>query len=224
MNCHAFSVLELLLALCIIGALATLVMPKFGRTLQESREQLATAEMHAIRQAFMRFAADTGLPAKHPERLADIARYGLWPLLVADHPALTAGQDGFVAYEDYTAASGIGRQAPYLAAEDCVAIRSPDRASGQAASLDGTGHRVPVLRDPFGGYYRVICPAARTDSAGHSLDSAHRLRRLVLVCTGPDGVLSTLPTSFDLTDPQPATADDIIAVGDDTVLRLLPLE
>jgi type II secretory pathway pseudopilin PulG len=175
------------------------------------------------------------------KKLYDIALYGLWPLLCDVHPVLSSTADGYVSYDAYDSETGLGRRGPYLEQEGLVQIfpvsitnaYTSTLACGQeskiignddtATTASGTDRRVPVIKDPYGGYYRVLCPEARTDSDGHDLPEFRRLQKMVLVCTGPNRKLETFPNSFETTDPHPSTADDIIAQGDDIVMRLMPM-
>ncbi|MFA6814754.1 MAG: type II secretion system protein [Lentisphaeria bacterium] len=175
------------------------------------------------------------------KKLYDIALYGLWPLLCDVHPVLSSDDDGYLFYDAYDADTAIGRRAPYLEQEGLVAIFSVTITEAHSSALscgqenkilaeDGSvsvapdfSRRVPVVKDPYGGYYRVLCPVARTDSYGHDLLEFRRLQKMVLVCTGPNQKLETFPDSFDVDDPHPSVADEIIAGGDDLIVRLMPM-
>lgn len=175
------------------------------------------------------------------KKLYDIAAYGLWPLLCEVHPILESSSDGYVSYDGYDESSGIGRRGPYLEQEGLMQVfpvtitstHTTDLACGQEnkiigednteTSASGTDRRVPVIKDPYGGYYRVLCPVARTDGSGHNLSEFRRLQKMVLVCTGPNRKLETFPNSFDTSSPHPSIADDIVAQGDDLIVRLMPM-
>lgn len=222
-----FSLIELLIVIGILGALLTLVLPGFNDTGEEAKGKVARTEMREIQQAFQRFAADVVFRKESDDSnqyLEDVALYGLWPLLWQSHPnsAVTG-----INYKDYDSDTGIGRRGPYLDEEGLVKITAPtDLATSPGQVTDDSGTiKIPVIKDPYGGYYRVLCPAARTDG-GNSLSEFKRLQKLVLVCTGPDrtldtGVDSFLETTHD--DYTSANADDIVAQGDDLVIRLMPL-
>ena len=145
--------------------------------------------MRNIRQAFNRFDSDCVLT---DERLEDIADYGLWPLMTRTHPN---GGDNYFEY-DYE--KGKGWRGPYIEREGEMNINNS--LEGQP---DGTV-AVPVINDPYGGYYRVIIP------------SGESAKKIVLVCTGKNGILETASS-----DKHAATGN-LEAQGDDTVLMLLP--
>ncbi len=243
-----FSLIELLIVIGILGALMTLVLPGFNDTSEESKEKVAKAEMREIQKAFQRFSADVILRAETGDKadlgnskLYDIALYGLWPLLSEVHPVLSSSSEDYIKYDAYDAESGLGRRAPYLEQEGLVQIfpvtidenHSSSSACGQESRIvtedneeenaTGTDRRIPVVKDPYGGYYRVLCPSARVDADGHNLSIFKRLQRMVLVCTGPNRKLETFPNSFNTDDPHPSEADDIVAQGDDIVIKLFPL-
>ena len=230
-----FSLIELLIVVAILGALMSLVLPSFNNVSEEGKEQIALHEMREIQAAFTRFAADMIFRqegeggAATNEYLLDIGRYGLWPLLVESHPVLTNG----VSYREFDSNSGVGRRGPYLEEEAYVRIALPPGIAangnfGQAADTGSTAS-VPALKDPWGGYYRVVVPAANSAGDGSALNEYRRLQKMVLVCTGADGILDTTPTSFfnptDDPDYHKNKADDLMPPpgSDDIVIRLMPM-
>lgn len=199
-----FSLLELLIVVGILGVLVTLVLPNFTNVQDDAREKVMKTEMQAIQAAFGRFSSDTGVHSD-TTKLTDIADYGLWPLMDKIHPnaAVTT-----ITYSDYDAETGIGRRGPYLAEEDEITIDAADLATifGQAEdAAPTTSVTIPVVKDPYGGYYRVLMPSSGTDKE----------KNIALVCTGFDKTLNTTRT--------PNSEGDIEKVGDDTVIKLLPL-
>ncbi len=226
-----FSLIELLIVIGIMGALLTLVLPGFNDTGAEAKDKVAQTEMREIQSAFRRFAADVVFRKETGDTnqyLMDIAKYGLWPLLWETHP-LGSSASPVSSYTEYDSDSGIGRRGPYLDEEGLVTIASgpgvlSTETYGQVKDSEGTV-KIPVIKDPYGGYYRVLVPESRTTD-GSSLNEYKRLQKIVLVCTGPDKTLDTLPNSFLATTDDgytSATADDIVAQNDDIVIRLMPL-
>lgn len=244
-----FSLIELLIVIGILGALMTLVLPGFNDTSDESKDKVAKTEMREIQRAFQRFSSDvifrdeSASNALGNAKLNDIALYGLWPLLSDIHPVIPPESADYIKYDAYDAVSGLGRRAPYLEQEGLVQIfpvtidetHTQIESCGQESRLvddtgveilaTGTNNRIPVIKDPYGGYYRVLCPIARTSGDGHNLSIFKRLQRMVIVCTGPNRKLDTLPNSFiDASDnPHPSEVDDIVAQGDDIVMKLMPM-
>jgi type II secretory pathway pseudopilin PulG len=209
MRKNNFSLIELLVVIGILGALATLVLPGFGDASDDAREKVATTEMREIQSAFRRFATDT-LFKNSIEKMQDTVNFGLWPLMKEAQPSnITAA----VTYTDYDVESGIGRRGPYLRQEGLISITADSANNGQAKNETGTVE-IPVIKDPYGGYYRVLCPLlseSDTDS-----QKKKKLRKMVLICTGPDQTLDTTSNNLD--------ADgSIIAQNDDKALRLMPL-
>ncbi len=224
-----FSLIELLIVIGILGVLLTLVLPGFNNTGEDAKDKVARTEMREIQAAFRRFASDVVFRKESGDTnkyLKDIAQYGLWPLMWANHPDSGAGD---IVYQEYDSEIGLGRRGPYLREERIVTITAPTgigagNSPGQPAD-DGGAIKIPVIKDPFGGYYRVVVPAARTTD-GHDLSEFKRLQKMVLICTGPDQKLDTKVDSFpgkDDPDYTAANADDIVAAGDDIVIRLMPL-
>lgn len=190
---RGFSLLELMIVVVLATALLILVSTQVKYTEKEALEAVRNKEMADIQVAFQTVYDDCVLTGTH---LQDIAQYGVWPIFSRTHP------DGGTDCDAYDADKDTGWRGPYGQAETQKSI---DPASVGQVELTGAGAAlVSVFLDPYGGYYRVIMPDV----------GATREGRLVLVCTGPDGVLNTLET---------AVGGYVEASGDDTILRLLPL-
>ena len=188
---NGFTLMELVLAVSILAVLAAFIVPTLSKVSQKARSDVVAYEMGKLRDAFRKLDGDCVLS---DSQLEDIAGYGLWPLARIEHPA-----DSSKNIPSYAPARRRGWRGPYAVEEGEEKI--DPNSDGQAAS--GTGTRVPVFRDPYSGYYRVLIP--RGGNPG----------RLVLVCTGPDGVLDTTPDDLDANG-------DVVAKGDDKVERLAP--
>lgn len=209
MNKKYFSLVELLIVIGILGALCTLVLPGFNDAGEEAREKVAATEMKEVQSAFRRFSIDVMLKG-NKDKMRDIVDYGLWPLMNENQPANAAGA---ISYPDYDSEIGIGRRGPYLRREGSVTMSASPGSDGQAKNAGGTVS-IPVVKDPYGGYYRVICPAV--DYVNDPVDTQKKkLRKMALVCTGPDRNLDT--TSANVYD------GEIAPQGDDSVIRLMPL-
>lgn len=244
-----FTLIELLVVIGILGALLTLVIPAFHDMGADAKDKVARTEMKEIQKQFQRFYADcinvlkTSGEAGTEENpipdtnryLRDIALYGLWPLIVEKHPDAASG----IKYDMYDPESGFGRHIPYLEYEGIQEIATPEMTFSSTArggqtplstSENATGIRIPVIKDPYGGYYRVLCPEVRSEGdGGNNLTKEYkRLRRMVLVCTGPNRELDTATDHFipstDAEYVQSINGDDLCADGDDIVIRLLPGE
>ncbi|QSH41209.1 type II secretion system protein [Lentisphaerota bacterium ZTH] len=203
-----FSLIELLVVIGILGALCTLVLPGFEGAEQDAREKVALTEMRDIQSTFRKFAMDTRLKSS-TDKMRDMVNFGLWPLLVETQPANIAVN---IAYADYDPEYEIGRRGPYLHNEGFVNTAAATNNSGQPEQIGGTV-KIPVLKDPYGGYYRVICPEFDAVNDSEQL-LRKKLCRMVLVCTGSDCQLDT--SASDIED------NNIKAQGDDRLVRLMP--
>lgn len=243
---HCFSLIELLIVVGILGALSALILPAFHSTSDEAKKTVALTQMKEIQRAFSRFHADLLSKLRKKESdtnpyLEDIARYGIWPLLVHRHPHLPEGDDWgtnvFKSYPAYNSETGFGWRGPYLEYSGIVRIAETNllynyTGTGDVRTVTQNGGQtqgdlagIPVMKDPYGGYYRILCPEART-ADGSNLSLYDRLKRMVIVCTGPDRTLDTQTNSFlDKADDSyilNINADDIIPQGDDMLLKLMP--
>lgn len=237
-----FSLIELLIVVGILGALTGLILPSFYQANDDAKEKIALNEMHEIQRAFQRFYSDTLNQMRikesyngtdHTNRyLQDIALYGLWPLLIETHPNAALAET--ILYDLYQVETGFGHRVPYIEMEGIVEIGNPSMIfqkesdlGGQGESDSGESSKIPVIKDPYGGYYRVLCPEARLDSkGGNNLHENKRLLRMVLVCTGPNQKLETYTNSFIETTAdnyiKTINGDNLKAQGDDIIVRLLP--
>jgi type II secretory pathway pseudopilin PulG len=212
-----FSLIELLVVIGILGALVSLVLPGFSSATDDSREKVAIAEMREIQQAFRRFASDTRLE-NDKDAMEDIVKYGLWPLIKEEHPDSSAT----VSYNDYNTDTGIGRRGPYLQREgELVTISTTFgddyEGVGQAEVSSGADTaNIPVIRDPYGNHYRVICPEIASGDSDAEVKA--KLKKMVLVYTGTNGNLNASNATADLDDN-----GDIKKSNDDVVIRLMPL-
>jgi prepilin-type N-terminal cleavage/methylation domain-containing protein len=193
---HGFTLVELLVVIAILGAFVALILPHVAPMADEANAAVRDKEMADIQAAFTRFH-DHCLPDDATD-LADVRTHGLWPLFQQGLPE--SGADRWT----YDPNKQVGWRGPYAAQEGVERINT---ASAGQEPIPSGGTRVPVVRDPHGGYYRVMAPR---NGAVYDYD------RLVLVCTGEDQTLNTTQTT---------NGDDIEpdAGSDDTVVRLLPL-
>lgn len=246
----SFSLIELLIVIGILGALSALILPMFHDTEKEAKDTVARNQMKDIQRAFGRFQSDllaelakTDMDGEEATNyyLEDIARYGLWPLFVRNHPVLTEETywtaNKFKSYPEYDPEKQSGWRGQYLEYDGVMQIAAPVlqynyTGSGDSLTVtnaggqtEGSSCKIPVIRDPYGGYYRVLCPEARTTD-GNALSRGERLKRMVIVCTGPNRILETTTDSFLPADDESyvksINADDIAAQGDDIVIRLIP--
>lgn len=225
-----FSLIELLIVVGIMGALTALILPIFYDTEKEAKATVARSKMKDIQRAFGRFYADL-LPELRKQEadgtdvtnlaLEDIALYGLWPLFNRNHPVLTKS------YSTYDPETHFGWHGQYVECDGVVTIGAPTLNGAQTAGTGAsTDCKIPVLRDPYGGYYRILCPDARTDGGGNALSRLERLKRMVIICTGPNRKLETSSNNFipttDADYIKNINGDDIVSGGDDIVMRLIP--
>ena len=66
---HAFTLVELLLVLVILGILAAIVIPKFSGRTEQAKEQAAVTQISNLKTALDSFEVDTG---SYPRALIDL--------------------------------------------------------------------------------------------------------------------------------------------------------
>jgi prepilin-type N-terminal cleavage/methylation domain-containing protein len=198
---YAFSLIELMIVVAILGALVMIIIPAFGTSEQSAKDDVVIAEMRQLREAFGRFYSDT-YPTS--DDLEYLTTYGLWPLFTTN--ALPSALESIIPANGYDPANALGWRGPYALMEkrgQTVYLQNGQPKDTASENGAGTTDEIPVALDPYGGYYRVMAP---NDAPSD----------LYLVCTGPDRTLETKPTSIDTYGR--LTAPD---GSDDTVLPLL---
>ncbi len=203
---RAFTLIELLIVIGLLGALAALMLPTFRMRRVESLGQIVDHDMAEIRRAFRRFYGDAVLLENDLEM---VRRWGLGCL--AERPDGT--HEGWVV-PDFDMQKRRGWRGPYLAPEGRRHIDGDEDAIGQPAGAV----EVPVVEDPFsasdsdGHYYRVVAPV--------DTDGNYVYHEMLLVCVGANGRLDiALPVlaAGETLDP------DLLVDGtDDTTVRLCP--
>ena len=194
----AFSLVELMIVITILGALVAIIIPAFSYSEQSAKADAVTAEMRQLRQSFAHFYQDN-----YPSdiKLQSLATYGLWPLFSTNAlPAELASVIHDIG--SYDVANRLGWRGPYALAEGTnltVCLQNGQPPTGAAPR-----QAIPVVYDPYGGYYRVLAP-----EVGGVLSASS----LYLVCTGPDRTLQINPAAVEfgrIKTPSPHETDDTL--------------
>lgn len=195
----AFTLLELLIVIGMLGALAALILPHLAIAKIEAFDPIVQTEMQDIRIAFQRFYNDVMPDAT---QLDLFRKYGLAPLMQSELP------DG-TKFAGWDPDRCRGWRGPYLESEGTRVI--DPNSDGQV--LDATGGvSIPVILDPYSKtdgdarYYRVLCGK---DALGNYDGS-----KLALVFIGiEDDVLGT--TVRDIPQAGADWAERHFAIGSD---------
>ena len=145
----SFTLLELLIVIGMLGALAALILPHLAVAKTEAFDPMVQTEMQDIRIAFQRFYNDV-MP---DEAQLDLFRkYGLAPLMQSELP-------GIYNFAGWDPDRCRGWRGPYLESEGTRIIDA--NSDGQAPAESGIS--IPVILDPYAKtdndarYYRVLC-------------------------------------------------------------------
>ena len=190
---RCFSLIELVLVISIIAITASFVIPLLNGTQEKAYQDTVTQEMKEIQKAFGNLNRDCLLSKSN---LLECVKYGLWGLFTKKHPV-----DSNKDLEDFSPDRMRGWRGKYMSFEDTVRINP--LLNGQPESTGVSSVAIMVIKDPYGGYYRVLGVSPFDES------------KVFLVCTGLDKKLDTVSTNKD-------SDGNIIALGDDKVLNLIP--
>jgi len=176
-----FSLIELLIVIGLLGALATLVLPRL--TVEKEwavDESLAPKEMMDIRRAYAAFEADC-VPTKGDREL--IGKYGLGILMKYDASmAPGTGGEEWSFPASFDPARGKGWRGPYLQQED---TRNVD-LTGSGQTYDGvSSDAIPVILDP-----RHNTDASNGEERYYRVLYEPTNRYLALVYVGENGILN----------------------------------
>jgi type II secretory pathway pseudopilin PulG len=204
----AFTLIELIIVIGLLGALAAVMLPSLTVKRVESLQQVVGHDMYEVRSAFQRFYHDC---VPQPEDLENICDYGLEILTRA--PSECAGTWSFVEYDP---GKDKGWRGPYVEMEGERLI-NPD-----SVGQDRTGGTVTVkvIEDPFtdsddGHYYRVVAPPVSTNPA-----DGHVHKEMLIVCVvGDESSGDDEELNFSLGVGE--TLDDHTVVND-VAIRLCP--
>lgn len=148
-RCFAFTLLELLIVIGMLGALATLILPHLAVAKTEAFDPMVQTETQDIRIAFQRFYNDV-MP--NEAQLDLFRKYGLAPLMQSELP-------GIYNFAGWDPDRCRGWRGPYLESEGTRVIDADSDGQVQAES----GISIPVILDPYAKtdsdarYYRVLC-------------------------------------------------------------------
>lgn len=69
---RGFTLIELLVVMLIIGALLSIAVPRYFRSLDRARETVLRQDLAILRESLDKFSADLG---RHPETLAELVEH-----------------------------------------------------------------------------------------------------------------------------------------------------
>lgn len=218
---RAFTLIELMIVLVILGALAAVILTSFDYGEGNVKRDSTTVEMENIRKAFVRYYADNFPSLEANEAFHVAAKYGISVLCVNRLPAYD-GSDKTIfeneAIRETDRKNKLGWQGPYIMQEGTEKVSVSAEGTDWQTPAAGSTISVPVIYDAYEGYYRVVVPKGNLGD-GHG-DVAHP-EKAYLVCTGPNRRLETSSENIDTTTGSP-TFGELIAQGDDIVLKIFP--
>lgn len=201
--CRAFTLIELIVVIVIVAALATLVVPNIGRTTDDAEEIIARATMQTLREAIKGSAAGPGY-------LSDFKRVPEFESVnLRVHDLLSPSTYLEVSAFDPVAARGW--RGPYLQNTRGVSNTNPDsngafpssnerRFAGDKTFLERGFFTDAItspygkigdltVADPWGNPIVIQVPPASAFTG--IVNNSGRFRHARLVSAGPNGILET---------------------------------
>ena len=206
---YNFSLLELMLVTVILGILIGISVTHFSSNEQDVQKLVQAKEMADIQRAFMRFYDDC-VPADSD--LEQIRRYGLWCLIQAENPKDKSTPWG-TSFDFY---KNKGWRGPYMSSEGTKMVGDVISIDGQVFDETEGAIEIPVITTPY-----LLDASASADSRNHyrvfvpNCNNIYDYKKIVVVSPGANGLLETAESIASI-------GTDIVAIGDDTVIRLLP--
>lgn len=210
---HGFTLLEIIVVLAVIGALAAMLAPVVFRYIDDAKRQQAQSDVHMIAASINQMYKDTG---RYPFYKNGI---GALKLTAADDVVVLSSNEACGAAAatlalDLTApavgTSGVATTALCDSLADQL-IKNLPTLTGTPYALTGARawkgpylERIPTL-DPWGRSYLV-----NIGNADPSAETFATLKWVVAISAGPDGVMQTVLTALASSNPQVA-GDDVIA-------------
>jgi prepilin-type N-terminal cleavage/methylation domain-containing protein len=177
----AFTLIELLIVIGLLGALVALVLPRFtARKSWALDESMAPSEMMEIRRSYAAFQADC-LP--NGDDRDEIARYGL-AILMSTNLWDSNWNTVWSFPASFDPRRGKGWRGPYLQEEGRRTVYIDQE--GQPLSGAGATNAIPVICDP-----RYAADRADALSAERFYRVVMQTNTLYLVYLGEDGILDT---------------------------------
>jgi prepilin-type N-terminal cleavage/methylation domain-containing protein len=214
-----FTLLEIIVVLAVIGALAALLAPVVFRYIDDARRAQAQADVQKIAEALNQMYKDTGRWAFFKDGTGS-NKYtsGTDAALLSSNTACIGASaasvcDTVVPTDGTTSAKWKLAQGLTDNLSDQLIFNTPFGTSGTAYTLNGTRkwngpylEKNPTL-DPWGRSYLVNIAAADPSKETFSTQAW-----VIAISAGSDGVLQTDPTQLLTTDP--------VVSGDDVVYRV----
>lgn len=201
-----FTLLEIIVVLAVIGALAAMLAPVVFRYIDDAKKAQAQNDTMTIASAVQQMYKDTGRWAFYASGTGKLAyTTGTDAALLSSNTACTGG----AASLDTTAPDVASSVFP-TTTEKCDSMarqliqNSPAYSSSGARAWRGPYlERIPAL-DPWGRSYLVNIgnadPVSETGSQ----------KWVVAISAGPDGILQTLSNAVVTSNPQ-VSGDDVVA-------------
>ena len=199
--------LELVMVVAIIGALAAMLVPLMDRNREDAESTVARVSLQAVAEAFAGSATQPGL-------LSDMRGVpGFKPENLRVHDLLSASRIGtdYPGSENHDPATRRGWRGPYLrspvGASNTVPARSGKFPLAEDVRFGGDGTFLErgfyldasqspygaegdlTAGDPWGNPFVLQVPP--DEAFAHSATSVKKLRYARVISAGPDGILST---------------------------------
>lgn len=206
----AFSLIELMIVIVIIGVMVSVMIASFDYSERRAEDESVQVEMYNIRKAFVAYYKDNFPSLEAEGAFHLVSRFGVAVLceqssIYYDAISNSSHKDLYnEAFADKDMKNKIGWNGAYIMQEGRRSVKIVDSfdeanvwqndAEYDTTNTTGTAISIPVIQDPYGGYYRIVIPKGKL---GDDTSEQFYPQYAFIVCTGANKTLQTFSTDFD---------------------------
>ncbi|MDR1477579.1 MAG: type II secretion system GspH family protein [Planctomycetaceae bacterium] len=175
-NKSAFTLVELLIVVALLGLLAMIILPRFSGSRADAIEPIIQTELASIQRAFFRLKNDCNLQQKH---YTIIAKYGV-SVLIRNQ---TTDDNDILLLENWDADRQRGWRGPYIDSENEreININQSGQPSGNITvpTILTPNHNANANNDL--NYYRILATDKNNNVLAPTSENSEKIHQLWLI-------------------------------------------